>query len=363
MQLKDIFQTKIIETSDFEITIAQTLGVVLAILLWIVLIQIGRKILRRGDIKEKIGNHLKSARRFFIVITTVLLILAVLEILKLDSGKILHIKILTTKRVDFMIYHLLVLYLIVVGTRFILALLETFFDNISQKNKLEKGKSRSIFLILKYLAYVIAITIFIESLGFSVTIVIASVSALLVGIGLGIQHFFNDIISGIVILFDHAIKVEDIVEIEGELIGKVKEINLRTSKLSTRDDVIMIIPNSMFTSEKVINWSHNTRKTRFEIKVGVAYGSNVRLVEKILIDCAIEHPDVNETPRPFVLFYDFGNSSLDFTLKFWSEKPFWIEPIKSDLRFMINQRFKENGVTIPFPQNDVYIKSMPENKA
>ncbi|MGM0650072.1 MAG: mechanosensitive ion channel family protein, partial [Bacteroidota bacterium] len=111
-----------------------------------------------------------------------------------------------------------------------------------------------------------------------------------------------------------------------------------------------------------INWSHNTKKTRFEVKVGVAYGSDVRLVENILVDVAKKHPQVAEKPAPFVLFYDFGNSSLDFVLKFWSDHPFYIEPIKSDLRFEIDKKFRENGVTIPFPQQDVYIKQMPAQK-
>jgi small-conductance mechanosensitive channel len=202
---------------------------------------------------------------------------------------------------------------------------------------------------------------FIQTLGFSITFVIASVSALLVGVGLGIQHFFNDIISGIIILFDHSIKVGDIIEIEDNIVGEVIETKLRTSQLVTRDDIIMIIPNSAFTTDKVINWTHNYKKSRFDIKIGVAYGSDVRLVEKVLTQVAIDHNDVENEPRPFVLFDDFGNSSLDFSLKFWSCKQFWIEPIRSELRFEIDKRFRENNITIPFPQQDVYIKQMPKN--
>jgi small-conductance mechanosensitive channel len=186
---------------------------------------------------------------------------------------------------------------------------------------------------------------------------IASISALLVGIGLGIQHFFNDVISGMVMLFDHSIKINDTVEIDNSLIGRVLKINLRTSEILTRENIIMIIPNSHFTTERVINWTHNAKLTRFTVSVGVAYGSDVRLVEKLLVEAAMEHPEVSKEPKPFALFSNFGDSSLDFDLKFWSEHTFLIEPIKSDLRFAIDQKFRDNNVTIPFPQQDVYIKT------
>ncbi|MFO7789828.1 MAG: mechanosensitive ion channel [Bacteroidales bacterium] len=361
--MENFFNFELFSVNDFGLTVAQLLLTIIAVLLWFVLFVLGRRLFHKSNFIEKLGNkHIKSAKRFYYFIITFLLLYVLLRILNIPTEVVLRAKLFSTKKMDIMVYHLLILYIIIAGTRFIIALVESFFNNIVQKNKLEKGRSRSIFMIIKYLAYVIAISIFIETLGFRITIVIASLSALLVGVGLGIQHFFNDIISGIVVLFDHSIKVDDVVEIESEVIGRVVKINLRTSLINTRDNVIMIIPNSMFTTERVINWSHNTKKTRFEVKVGVAYGSDVRLVENILVDVAKKHPQVAEKPAPFVLFYDFGNSSLDFVLKFWSDHPFYIEPIKSDLRFEIDKKFRENGVTIPFPQQDVYIKQMPAQK-
>ncbi|HKK68651.1 MAG TPA: mechanosensitive ion channel domain-containing protein [Bacteroidales bacterium] len=358
--MKDFLNFNIIDTQNFDLNTGQLLLSVIAILIWIVLVILGKRLFNRTNFAAQLGKkYVRSAKRFYFFIISFLLIFVLLKILNIHTEVVLRATLFSTKKMDIMVYHLIVLYVIIAGTRFVLALLESFFSNIAEKNRIEKGRSRSVFLIVKYLIYVIALTVFIESLGFSITIVIASVSALLVGIGLGIQHFFNDIVSGIVILFDHAIKVGDVVEIESEVIGRVVKINLRTSLISTRDEVIMIVPNSMFTTERVINWSHNSRKTRFDVKVGVAYGSDVRKVEEILIGVAKEHPHVAEKPTPFVLFYDFGNSSLDFVLKFWSEKPFYIEPIKSDLRFEIDKRFRENNVTIPFPQQDVYIKQMP----
>ena len=138
-------------------------------------------------------------------------------------------------------------------------------------------------------------------------------------------------------------------------IGKVKEINFRTTKIETRDNIILVIPNSTFIDHKVINWSHIQKRTRFNVQVGVAYGSDVRLVERLLLECAYANTDVSKMPKPFVRFNDFGDSSLDFQLYFWTDKAFVVENIKSDLRFAIDKIFRENKVQIPFPQRDVHI--------
>jgi small-conductance mechanosensitive channel len=149
--------------------------------------------------------------------------------------------------------------------------------------------------------------------------------------------------------------VGDVVELEGD-VGIVKEIGFRTTKIENRDNIILIIPNSKFIGENVINWSHIEQKTRFSVDVGVAYGSDVELVKKVLLECARDHQEVTEYPKPFVRFDDFGNSSLDFQLFFWTDNAFRVENIKSDLRFAIDKKFRENKITIPFPQRDVHIK-------
>jgi small-conductance mechanosensitive channel len=185
---------------------------------------------------------------------------------------------------------------------------------------------------------------------------IAGSAALLVGIGLGIQQIFNDIASGLFILFERNLKVNDVVQIEENIIGRVLSIGLRTSKLETRDNIIMIIPNSKFISDNVINWSHIEVKTRFKVEIGVAYGSDVELVKNVLLECAKQHKDITNKPQPFVRFNDFGDSSLDFQLFFWTRKAFRVENIKSDLRFQIDIEFRKNDIIIPFPQTDVHLK-------
>ena len=168
--------------------------------------------------------------------------------------------------------------------------------------------------------------------------------------------------SGVAILFEGTLKVGDIVEIRDEIIGKVIEVGLRTTKIDTRDNIVMIIPNSKFVTDIVINWSHMEKKTRFRVEVGVAYGSDVEKVTKILLQYADNHSNISTSPKPFVRFKNFGESSLEFQLLFWTTDTFSVENIKSQIRYKINAAFKVQGVQIPFPQRDIHIKSPPAGK-
>jgi len=209
--------------------------------------------------------------------------------------------------------------------------------------------------LVKYLLWIIAVFLILDTIGVKITFLLAGSTALLVGIGLGLQQVFKDIISGIFLLFEGNLKVDDVVELEG-VVGIVKDIGFRTTKIESRNNIVLIIPNSKFIDENVINWSHIEQRTRFYVEVGVAYGSDVQLVKKILEQCAGEHASITNNPEPFVRFDDFGDSSLVFQLFFWTNNAFYVENIKSDLRFMIDNKFRENGVTIPFPQRDVHLK-------
>jgi len=198
----------------------------------------------------------------------------------------------------------------------------------------------------------------LQTLKISITVLLAGSAALLVGIGLGLQQTFNDFISGIILLIEGTTKVDDVLQIDGEVI-KIQEIGIRTSKGLTRDDIVVIIPNSAITSNKVINWSHQSKRTRFRINVGVAYGSDVDLVIKVLEASALEHPEINQKETVEARFVDFGNSSLDFQLLFFSDNVFRIEKVKSEIRKIINRKFLENKIVIPFPQVDLHLKDSP----
>ena len=274
----------------------------------------------------------------------------------MDYKEILEYKIIQIGDYSLILYHVLFVIVVFIITGLILWVVKKIFDRLVEKKHINVGKKHAVYQMIKYIVWIIAIAIALESIGIRLTLLIAGSAALLVGLGLGLQNVFRDFVSGVVILFESTIQVNDVIEVEG-FVGRVKEIGLRTSKVLTRDDIITIIPNSKFTSERVINWSHTKRKTRFNLNVGVAYGSDVELVRKVLLECAAEHPEVVDTPKSFVRFIDFGNSSLDFQLYFWSVNNFFIENTKSDLRFLIDKKFRENKIQIPFPQRDLHIRT------
>lgn len=223
-------------------------------------------------------------------------------------------------------------------------------------DKFERGNIYALFQIIKYVIWIISILLILETLGLKLNALLAGSAALLVGIGLGLQNTFINFIAGIILLFEGSIKVGDILEVDGQVV-RILKIGLRTSKAINRDDIVIILPNSLMTSNKVINWSHQERKTRFRIKVGVAYGSDVDLVIKLLKERALEHPEITHRESILARFIDFGNSSLDFELLFFSDNVFRIENVKSDIRRIINRKFIENNITIPFPQVDMHFKS------
>lgn len=271
--------------------------------------------------------------------------------------EIFNYTLLTAKEFDVTVFEVFTIILILVGTSILVRVLKRIFNAREQSKRFDSGRSHAILQILRYVIWIMAILFSMETIGIKITLLLAGSAALLVGLGLGLQQIFQDIMSGVTILFEGVLKVGDIVEIEDNVIGKVKETGLRTSKIETRDNIILIVPNSKFVNDIVINWSHLEKKTRFRIEVGVAYGSDVQKVTELLLKCAKENEKVSKTPQPFVRFNDFGESSLDFQLFFWTTDTFYVENTKSLIRYAIDAAFRENGVQIPFPQRDVHIKS------
>jgi small-conductance mechanosensitive channel len=254
------------------------------------------------------------------------------------------------------VYTLATILIIFLITKLILVLIKKTLFRKRKINEFDKGNAYALFQIIRYVIWVIAVGLVLETIGIKVTVLIAGSAALLVGIGLGLQQTFNDVLSGIILLSEKSIKIDDILEIDGDIV-KMQSIGLRTSKGLNTDDISIIIPNSLITTNKVINWSHQTKKTRFRIDVGVAYGSDVDLVIKTLEDSAFEHPDTSDRELTEVRLVNFGNSSLDFQVLFFSKNIFRINKVKSDIRRIINKKFIENNISIPFPQMDLNLKS------
>ncbi|WP_298761096.1 mechanosensitive ion channel domain-containing protein [uncultured Psychroserpens sp.] len=251
--------------------------------------------------------------------------------------------------------------LVVITVIFITTLVLRLVLKIITRNlpKEDKGKFNVIYGYFRWLIYIIILLITLHSVGVNVTAVFAASAALLIGIGLALQTFFQDIISGVFILIDQSVHVGDIIEIEGK-VGRVEEIKLRTTRAVTIDNKVLVIPNHLYLTNSLYNWTQNGTLTRESVSVGVAYGSDVQLVKKLLLQAASTHPDVINSPEPTVVFTNFGESSLDFKLVFTLADSFKAQFPKSDIRFEIDKLFREHNISIPFPQRDIHIIQKPE---
>lgn len=245
--------------------------------------------------------------------------------------------------------------------RIVLFVLKRFIFSYFSKKRVDHSRQEAIYLLIKYFFWTVTVVAALEMVGIHVTLLIAGSAALLVGLGLGLQQIFQDLVSGIFILIEGTIKVNDVIELDG-MVGKILAVNLRTSNVLTRDGIMIIVPNHKFIIENITNWSHSSESTRFKVEVGVAYGSDVEKVKSILLACANEQTEVlkqigDDPHNPFVRFVDFGDSALKFELYFWTTNIFHVEFIKSNLRFAIDKMFRENSITIPFPQRDIHVKT------
>ena len=251
-------------------------------------------------------------------------------------------------------YSILTILIIFFVTKLLIWLVRQGLFRKRRLKKLDHGNAYSLYQIIRYILWIISTGMILHTLEFSLTVLLAGSAALLVGVGLGLQQTFNDFVSGLILLIEGSTKIGDVLQIDGDVVI-IQKIGLRTSKGLNRDDIIVIIPNSLITTNKVINWSHQSKKTRFTINVGVAYGSDVELVSRVLKESALEHPDVTDKDSLEVRLQDFGSSALEFQILFFSDNVFRIEKVKSDIRKIISRRFLENKIIIPFTQIDLHV--------
>lgn len=271
--------------------------------------------------------------------------------------EILNYQLLDYHSLKISVSTLLIIVVIFVLTKLFLFLAKKALIRFKHKEELDEGRIDALMQIIRYLVWIVFTISSLQIVGIQITWLLASGAALLVGIGLGLQNIFNDIISGVIILFEGSIDKGDIISIGDDMLGEVKKINIRTTIILTRKNISVIVPNHKLIDDNIVNWSHHKRNPRFELTVGVAYGTPTRKVKEILLKIANENNNVDIIPEPFVRFKDFGDSSLNFELYFWSNQILNIEDVMSEMRFCIDDEFIENGVQIPFPQRDIHIKS------
>ena len=238
-------------------------------------------------------------------------------------------------------------------------------DKLLAKYSTDQGVSHAVGTMFRYIFVFVGFVIVVQSTGIDLSALTILAGALGVGIGFGLQNITNNFISGIIILFERPIKVGDRVELPelDHLAGNVVNISARSTTIITNDNIAIIVPNSKFVSDTVINWSYNDANVRFAIPVGVSYKEDPEEIRKLLVDIAKAHPGVLQEPEPDVLFDEYGDSSLNFLLRvFTSEYSRTPRILKSELYYEIFKKFKEKGIEIPFPQHDVYVKEFRGDK-
>lgn len=269
-----------------------------------------------------------------------------------EANSILDYTFTFSKEISISFKGLLFVVVALIVTAFLLKLIRRFLTRKLPDN--DKQKFITVFSYLRWLVFLVIFLIAMNASGVNVTAVFAASAVLLIGVGLALQTLFQDIISGIFILVDQSVHVGDIIELEGQ-VGRVLDIRLRTTRAVTIDNKILVIPNHLYLTNILFNWTENGTETRESVTVGVSYGSDVTLVKQILLDVTKNHDKVLKVPQPNVLFTDFADSSLNFKLVFTLNDSFETRFVQSDLRFAIDKAFREHNITIPFPQRDVHI--------
>ena len=210
--------------------------------------------------------------------------------------------------------------------------------------------------LISFFAYVMIVLIALPIAGIPITIFAVLGGALAIGVGFGAQNLLNNLISGIILIAERPIRIGDIVELEKER-GRVEEIGNRCVRIRRYDGVHVLVPNSYFLEQRVVNWTLVSADIRSVVSVGVAYGSPVEKVRDLMQQSAEEHEKVSKDYPVEVFFEEFGDNALTFNLFFWTSvhQPMAIRRVQSDVRFKINALFAEHNIVIAFPQRDIHL--------
>ena len=235
-------------------------------------------------------------------------------------------------------------------------------DEVLPKMSLPRGVDNSISSLTYYAMVIFGIFVSLAAAGFEISQLAIVIGALGVGIGLGLQNVVNNFVSGLILMFERPIQPGDVVEMSGTS-GKVREIGMRATTLSTFEGADVVVPNGMLLSEKLINWTLSDMDRRIDVNVGVAYGTDPRRVLELLMEVTKATPGVAIEPEPTILFSGFGANSLDFSIRAWTNNfGDWVK-IRSDMTVRVYDALQHAGIEIPFPQHDLHLRSVsPEVK-
>ena len=249
---------------------------------------------------------------------------------------------------------LLTAILIVLVTKVISMIVARSIDRVLESRGLDRGLRFATTKITRYVILVVGIFVAVGTLGIDTGAIMASGAVLLVGIGFGLQRLADNFISGLLVLIERPVKKGDFID-AGGVLGTVEDIGLRATLVTSRDGVQVILPNSNLMSSTVINYSAPSPERRFQIPVGVAYGTDLDLAVKVMTDVARAEPKVLETPAPEVRHMGFGDNAIELVLLVWIADAKEDLIVGSKLRFALDRAFRQHKIAIPFPQRDVHI--------
>lgn len=235
-------------------------------------------------------------------------------------------------------------------------------DEVLPKMSLPRGVGNSVSSLSYYALVIAGLFVALAAAGFEVSQLAFVVGALGVGIGFGLQNVVNNFVSGLILMFERPIQPGDVVEVSGTS-GKVREIGMRATTLSTFEGADVVVPNGVLLNEKLINWTLSDMDRRIDVNVGVAYGSDPRKVLGLLMEVTQSTDGIATTPEPTVLFSGFGASSLDFSIRAWTNNfGDWVK-IRSNLTVRVHDALQAAGIEIPFPQQDLHVRSVSPTAA
>ncbi|MDE3200642.1 MAG: mechanosensitive ion channel [Acidobacteriota bacterium] len=228
---------------------------------------------------------------------------------------------------------------------------------------LEEGQRYALARITSYVVFVLGAVIGLESTGLDLSSLVVLGGALGLGVGLGLQTVVSNFVAGLILLLEQPVRVGDRIEV-GDTYGDVVALKGRSTWIRTNDNVVIIVPNSNFIEQSVTNWTANDRQVRVNIPVGVAYNCSPAEVRDVMLRVAVGHPDVLSFPAPDVVFEEFGDSSLNFSLRVWTTSRVHMPKVlRSDIYFALFAEFGKLGIEIPFPQRDLHLRSIDPEAA
>ena len=321
------------------------------------------------DVKdEKYSYYLqKRAQQLVVVFTYVFMISYFLQVLDVYEFIFDWVKDKLTEPIvwagiSFSLGNIVSFFVILIGSYAVTSFVSKSIDGgVLNFMKLAKGVPSIISVVIRYFLIAFAFVVALSTIGIDLSQFNLMAGALGLGIGFGLQNIISNFVSGLILIFERPVQTADVIEV-GTLMGKVTKIGVRSSNVRTFDGAEVVVPNSNLISNEVINWTLSDSVKRMEVKIGAAYGTDLEQVIEILNSVAVGHDKVLKEPSPMALFDQFGDSSLDFRIRFWVPVEFALET-KSEVSIAIYNEFCKAEITIPFPQRDINLpKNMLLNK-